>query len=403
VNEKLQAEALAVWLADEPGRPAPAEVDAEVLETIFALRPEYAPPHGVTIEHILSSLTDGPLLDPAVAEALQEWLASPAGTPPPPVLPVGVVEATYVLRPELAPALRVGIDDILGELREGPLAEPQVIDLDAERVKQRWWATPTVAVAAVAATVLFFVGPLSNKADEAAIVGDYIGKSASAVAEAPSLQAIDFKAESPADNNKTLSETSAAPASRSAQRAAVPPPQSVTVSAPPPPPAAVAATTLIESTEQMAFTPPPAMEETLEAMEPPPAPIPDRSAAAGGGRAESIAKRSRPARHRRDSELDEYAEAEPQISADEDAQAEVQSLRLDPRIGVLERQSETDMAAGKLEDALRSLELALVLPTLTRFDTARLWRRKAVVLAEMGRETDAKHARETAAKLDPTR
>ena len=70
---------------------------------------------------------------------------------------------------------------------------------------------------------------------------------------------------------------------------------------------------------------------------------------------------------------------------------------------MFERQADTDQAAGDLDSALQSIELALPLPTLTRFDTARLWRRKAAILTLLGRETDAKHARETAAKLDPTR
>jgi hypothetical protein len=391
VIENLQAEALAAWLADEPGTPAPAEVDAEVLETIFALRPEYAPPHGVTIKHILSSLTDGPLLDPAVAEALQEWLASPAGTPPPPVLPIGVVEATYVLRPERAPALRVGIDDILGELREGPLAESQVIDLGSERVKRRWWANPTMAIAAVAATALFLVGPLSNKADEAAKVGDYIGKGATAGAESPTIQSIEFGA-APATMG---GEKKAAPSPSTTPRpipAALPPPATRELKRPSEPAVMVAA----------APPPPPSMEEFAPqfAME-----SEDLSEAMEHGRGAQEPARQRKARSSGAESPTEDAETEPQLSieGEEDAPVRVRPLRLDPRIGVLERQAETDQAAGKLEDALRSLELALALPTLTRFDTARLWRRKAVVLAEMGRETDAKHARETAAKLDPTR
>jgi hypothetical protein len=129
----------------------------------------------------------------------------------------------------------------------------------------------------------------------------------------------------------------------------------------------------------------------------------DLSEAMEHGRGAQEPARQRKARRSGKESRTQDAETEPQLSPEGDAPVRARPLRLDPRIGVLERQTETDQAAGKLEDALRSLELALALPTLTRFDTARLWRRKAVVLAEMGRETDAKHAREMAAKLDPTR
>ena len=53
--------------------------------------------------------------------------------------------------------------------------------------------------------------------------------------------------------------------------------------------------------------------------------------------------------------------------------------------------------------SMRATTFATAIPERTRFDTARLWRTKARILTLMGRETDAQHARETAAKLDPTR
>ena len=114
MSEIQEAQALADWLADGGG--CTPVLDADVLEAIYALKPALAPDHSVTIDNILDSLTDGPLVDPAVAESLAEWLGSPPGTPPPRNLPIGVVEATYALRPELAPAPRLSIDDVLSGL-----------------------------------------------------------------------------------------------------------------------------------------------------------------------------------------------------------------------------------------------------------------------------------------------
>lgn len=55
------------------------------------------------------------------ASALQRWLASP-GTRPPADLDEDVVEAVYTLRPDLAPAPRVSAADILASITSGPLA-----------------------------------------------------------------------------------------------------------------------------------------------------------------------------------------------------------------------------------------------------------------------------------------
>ena len=83
--------------------------------------------------------------------------------------------------------------------------------------------------------------------------------------------------------------------------------------------------------------------------------------------------------------------------------AAARPLRLNPALAALEQQSEQAMDEGRFDQALAAIETALAIPERTRFDTARLWRTKARILTLMGRETDAQHARETAAKLDPTR
>jgi len=399
VNENQQAEALAEWLDHGPGASQPVHVDDEVLETIYALRPEYAPPHGVTIEQVLSSLTEGPLLDPAVAEALHVWLASPAGTPPPKSLPVGVVEATYVLRPDLAPALRIGIDDILGELREGPLVAPPVVHLDNERAQRRWWAQPTVVVAAVAATALFFVGPLSNKAQEHQTVSDYIGNNTTAAADAPTRQSVEFIPEFADPSEDKAVELKAAPRNRATGRSVPAAPQQVAQPRTPAPPPAAITEGFTEPAELMATPPPPNAEE----MEPPEAPFEDHTEEVVVDRMATANSRRTRSRTREKAASVDDSEAETKPHDNPDAPPRARPLRLDPQIGILERKAETQSEAGSLDNALQSIEIALELPTLTRFDTARLWRKKAAILAAMGRETDAKYAREMAAKLDPTR
>lgn len=58
------------------------------------------------------------------ASVLARWLSGPPGTPPPPELDREVVESVYALRPELAPDPVVDLDEILGSVRAGPLAAP---------------------------------------------------------------------------------------------------------------------------------------------------------------------------------------------------------------------------------------------------------------------------------------
>ena len=58
------------------------------------------------------------------AKALADWLASNPGAEPPEGVDSDVIEAVYSLRPDLAPAPRVSMDDILGLVTAGPLAAP---------------------------------------------------------------------------------------------------------------------------------------------------------------------------------------------------------------------------------------------------------------------------------------
>jgi hypothetical protein len=58
-----QSEALGRWLEAAPGTLPPDDLDPEVVESVYALRPELAPAPRVTAEDILASLTAGPLAE----------------------------------------------------------------------------------------------------------------------------------------------------------------------------------------------------------------------------------------------------------------------------------------------------------------------------------------------------
>jgi hypothetical protein len=59
MSQEEQAIILAEWLADSPGSP-PEGVDADVVECVFALRPDLAPPPRVTADDILEGVQAGP-------------------------------------------------------------------------------------------------------------------------------------------------------------------------------------------------------------------------------------------------------------------------------------------------------------------------------------------------------
>jgi len=124
------------------------------------------------------------------ASLLAEWLQKPPGTPPPEGLDPESVEAVYAMRPELAPAPKVSLDDILAGVTEGPFARTaevpisetdaevvvqaadsegrgEVLDLGAaRRRRQRIWGG--VGVVAAAALVLFTVFPEGDEFNELA-------------------------------------------------------------------------------------------------------------------------------------------------------------------------------------------------------------------------------------------
>lgn len=71
------------------------------------------------------------------AKLLADWLQSPPGTPAPEGLDADVVAAVYALRPDLAPPLRLTLDDVLGSVNSGSFATGAPARKDAARVAGR--------------------------------------------------------------------------------------------------------------------------------------------------------------------------------------------------------------------------------------------------------------------------
>jgi hypothetical protein len=93
------------------------------------------------------------------AQALERWLESPPGTPPPEGLDPDVVEAILALRPDRIPTARVTAEEILGAIQTGPLMSPHA---QANRPHASWrarWAYGGVAAVLAAAVVGVLILP----------------------------------------------------------------------------------------------------------------------------------------------------------------------------------------------------------------------------------------------------
>ncbi len=420
MSEIQEAQALADWL-DEGGGHPPA-LEPEVLETIYALKPDLAPAHQLTVEEVLDSLVEGPLVDPAIAKALAEWLNSDPGTPPPRLLPIGVVETAYALRPDLAPAPSISIDDVLNSLETGPLvsapkdATPVRLvagsnsDHDAQTHRSGWAAmrSPRVwGAMAMAAAVLLTVRP-----DSAEVLNAPSPYESDAIADVPVLHEVGFsgepvvkeKAEAPEATERAMAEDNAAPSRppaaaeptrkqrhksapkasptrRSAAPAPAPKPASTPEPEPIPPPPVLAVA------ENAALPPPmpqaeaaPAMdmatdedgamsvEEYRDDAEPrrmPTTAVPRTRAALGWAQPESGG-------------TDTFSAA----SAPEDDGAPARALR---RAEQLKRE-------GQFSAALETVDNALSTHKTNRRLKIKLLRLKVAILEAMGRETDAQQA-----------
>lgn len=78
------------------------------------------------------------------AQALADWLADNPGAEPPAGVDTDVIEAVYSLRPDLAPAPRVSMDDILGMVSSGPLAAPAIVAAPIETAPAKKTVVSTV-------------------------------------------------------------------------------------------------------------------------------------------------------------------------------------------------------------------------------------------------------------------
>jgi tetratricopeptide (TPR) repeat protein len=448
MTEAQEAKKLAEWIGGEPGKTIPSVIDEGVVECIIALRPEFALPARIQIDEILASLTEGPLVDPGIATALQSWIEAEPGTPPPPILPIGIVEATYALRPELAPAPRVSIDDILQSVTTGPLASSPtpaiagvdpVISLVDERTKRRWWAGPTVGALAVAAIVLVFVQPIAHKTNssdhnieaslESAIASD-------ASENQPILIGASFKTTEKDKEIETMNQSDRADSALSLRTKKQP----ESVQARPPsirkrpttrtaPPAATSpqpvAPLQIQMTEDAGFADSMLMGAAGGAQ-----PIPRAKAEAPQASSRSASKSRSRSQSRRASRsateggLLSMAAAKKEttsidfdsVEVEDDLEKELVEMAEEEPPVARSRMSGNDvivqaaiqrakslLVQDKPTEALATLEQALLLDTNNPFLKAKVWRTKAKALDALGHATEAKQARETAAKLDPAR
>lgn len=460
MSEHLEAQALADWLAGTPNGAVPETLDADVAEAIIALRPEYAPPHTVSIESVLATLTEGPLVDPAIAEALRQWLESKPGTPPPEILPVGVVEATYALRPELAPSLGINIDDVLNEVNSGPLAEAEVIPLQpkggpatTDRIasralgstRRKWWTGTAVTATAVAATTLLFVGPMADKAQHGPshFTDGRVAQATAVETEEHPVEMMEAKEAitqatehdlKTVESAPTLGFAPAKPPAARSRAAAMnesartrSPDATIAANvapaaAPPPPPTQAAddaqplslGTTSDEhrgiASEAMGVADNAAQDAgafSEEFEEAAPEAYAAKTQIGFDGldlaQADAATPRTAPAPKRSGRsgsrvQAQQYSAAEERNDADSSTRtrgnvAALQAVHAGQRL----------LDAGEFERALRKVESGLSASERDPIVTARLLRLKATILSKLGRETEAKQAREQAAKVDPLR
>lgn len=164
ITEDSQSESLGRWLDGDDAYPA--DVDSDVLEAVYALRPELAPTPKTSIEEILGHL--------AQAEATQRLVdGEPAEG-----VDSDVQEGLFALRPDLAPAPTTSIEEILAHLDEADAARRLV---DGEQV----------AVDADVRDAIFALRPERAPAPNATI-DDILAKVNSGPLAAPGAQVIAF-------------------------------------------------------------------------------------------------------------------------------------------------------------------------------------------------------------------
>jgi hypothetical protein len=133
-----QAAQLARWLDEHPGSAPPEGVDPDVLEAIYAMRPELAPAPSFSIDDILAEITTGPF---ASSGSGPEATAEPSGA-----------EIVPLPTPELER------DD---DTEEAPATG--VVDLATERRRRRPWLWSAAGAVAAAAMALIVITPFVEK------------------------------------------------------------------------------------------------------------------------------------------------------------------------------------------------------------------------------------------------
>ncbi|MAY81406.1 MAG: hypothetical protein CL930_11555 [Deltaproteobacteria bacterium] len=445
MSETQEAKSLAEWIDGEPGKAIPTIIDEEVVECIIALRPEFALPARIQVEDILASVTEGPLVDPAIARALQTWIEAEPGTPPPPILPIGIVEATYALRPELAPAPRVSIDDILQSVTTGPLADEalhpgtdEVISLETERSKRKWWAGPSAGALAVAAIALIFVKPIAHKTSSPDQASNIPSESAIASDASEGQQVL---VEATFEAREKTKESS--PIRPQVTADSIPSPSPKRARSAPPRARSFAINESIQSARVANEDAPPQAAPEPEALVPvQPTPraamiddsmlmadmdgTPDAAGSLSAPPAVSVSAVRSKQRRKRPSRTEAQAGGMPALEAKKDTttmdfesvEVEEEALEMEGEApgetrsrmskndaivkGAIQR-AEALLEQGKPTQALASLERALLLEVNNPFLKAKVWRTKAKAFDALGHATEAKQARKTAAKLDPAR
>ncbi|GEM_PF-2828440 len=141
------------------------------------------------------------------AQLLAQWLDAPAGTPAPEGIDQDVIEAMFVLRPELAPAPKMTAFDLLASLPAAPeqaaaaAAAPErevsaeVVDLGARRRRRLWYGAGVAAAAAMALIVIvpgagdLAQAPTASPALSMSDGGDELADLGAALAEAEAPEA----------------------------------------------------------------------------------------------------------------------------------------------------------------------------------------------------------------------
>jgi tetratricopeptide (TPR) repeat protein len=123
VSDNPQADLLARWLSEAGSDVSfPDALDSDAVEAVLALRPDLAPAPRVSIADVFDLIKKGPLIEPDAADVavLTKFLGTVDRDDV--VLDDDIQETIFALRPDLAPAPQVSMDDILSAVTAGPFA-----------------------------------------------------------------------------------------------------------------------------------------------------------------------------------------------------------------------------------------------------------------------------------------